>query len=355
MTILHRYIAKTVMLTSLVVILTVLGLSFFIGLLGELRDIGTGDYGFSQAFLHVVLKLPHDLYQFFPMLILLGGVLGLGVLSTRYELVAMRTSGVSLRRVILAVLSAALVLIIFATLLGECVAPRAIYIADKRKESAENNGQAVATTSGVWVHEGNNFLHIDRVMGHKHLQGVKRFEFDNQHRLLAAYYAEKLDFEDGRWQLHDLVKTTFSKDKTESQQLANSTWDLELNPNLLNVGMVEPEELTLSSLVNYSQHLTENGLQATRFQFEFWKRFFQPITTLVMILLAIPFVFAAPRSLTMSWRIMFGAIMGFAFYILNAFLGQVSIVYQVSPMIAAILPTLLFGVLGLGFMVKQRG
>lgn len=355
MSILNRYIAKTVIVASVSVIFAVLGLCFFIGLLNELRDIGTGDYGFMQAVGHVFLKLPHDLYQFFPMLVLLGGVLGLGILSSHHELIVMRASGVSVRKVVGAVLFAAILLIVFATLIGECIAPRAIFLANTHKATAENNGQAVATISGVWIHEGNNFLHIDRVIGKNHLEGVKRYEFDSEHHLLAAYFAKSLDFQGGQWELHDLVKTSFEKDKTVSKNFVTGTWNLKLNPNLLNVGMVEPEELSLPKLADYSKHLVENGLQANRFQFEFWKRIFQPLTTLVMILLAVPFVFGAPRSVTMGWRILFAVIIGFLFYILNAFLGQFSVVFQVSPLIAALIPTLVFACAGYVFMLKVNG
>jgi lipopolysaccharide export system permease protein len=354
--ILYRYITKTIILASAAVILAVLGLSFIIGLLGELRDIGTGDYGFQEAVIHIILRMPHDLYQFFPMLVLLGGVLGLGILSSNHELIVMRASGMSVQKVIRAVLSAALILIVVATLIGEVVAPRAIYIADKRKDSVENGGQAVATASGVWLHDGNNFLHIDRVIGKNHLEGVKRYEFDDQHRLLAAYYVKKLDLQNGEWRLTDMVKTTFqNNNSTSSEQAASGTWNLKINPTLLNVGLVEPEELSLHKLASYSKHLVENGLQASRFQFEFWKRVFQPITTLVMILLAIPFVFGAPRSVTMGWRILFSVMIGFAFYLLNAFLGQFSIVFQISPFIAALFPTVLFALLGYVFMLRARG
>lgn len=354
MTILHRYIAKVIMQASAMVIFAVLALSFIIDLLAELRDIGTGDYGLLQAVLHVILKIPHDLYQFFPMLVLLGGVLGLGILSSHRELIVMRASGVSIQRIVGAIISAAFVLIVIATIIGECIAPRALDLAIKYKENAENSGQAVATASGVWIHEGNNFLHIQRVMGHRHLEGVKRYEFDAEHRLLTAYFVKAMDFKQGQWQLTQMVKTTFGKDQTHSEQFATGTWDLALNPNLLNVGMVKPEQLSLLSLVKYVKHLVKNNLQANRFQFEFWKRTFQPLTTLVMILLAVPFVFAGPRSATMGWRILFGVIIGFSFYILNAFLGQFSVVFQVSPWIAALLPTVLFALIGYLFMLRTR-
>lgn len=348
MKILQHYIAKTILQAISLVILIVLILNLLISLLGELRDIGTGDYGIVQAIGHVLLCLPHDLYQFFPMLMLLGSVLGLSYLSTHHELTVMRASGVSINKIVKAVLFAAFILIIFASFLGEWVGPKAIYLADKHKQSAENGGQAIATASGVWIHEGNNFLHIDRVLGQHHLEGVKRYEFDAHHHLLAAYFAKSLVFSNGHWEIQDLVKTKISTNKTKSSKAATATWDLALNPTLLAIGMIEPEELSLPHLYQYYHHQLKNGQQTSRFQFEFWKRIFQPLTTLVMVLLAVPFVFGAPRSMSSGRRILLGVIVGFIFYMLNSFLGQLSVVFQLSPVIAALFPTVLFACVGCG-------
>lgn len=354
MKILHRYIAKTVIVTTALVVLVMVALIFLINLLDEVRDVGTGDYGFFQALTHVVLELPHNIYQYFPMMVLMGGVLGLGVLATHQELVVMRTAGFSVLKIAAAIVSAALILIFCATGMGEWVGPKGFYAAESRKQSEENGGQAVATLSGVWIHEGNNFLHINRVMGQHHLEGITRYQFDSEHRLLAAYYVKSLDLDHGKWLPHDMVKTTFANNQTTSQSIAAGTWDVALNPNLLNVGLIEPAEMSLRSLQAYSRHLIKNGLHAGEFQWEFWKRIFQPLTTLVMILLAIPFVLRSSRSVTMGWRVLFGITIGFSFYILNSFLGQFSIVFQVSPLLAAVCPTLVFAVLGYLFAIKAR-
>ncbi len=353
-TIIQRYIANTLLITTFFVVVIVIGLAFFVGLLGELKDIGVGDYNFTQAVIHTFLRLPYVIYQFFPMLVLVGGMMGLGTLATNRELIVIRTSGVSILKIMGAVIMASVVLIVLATILGELIAPQANFLADKRKDSAENFGQAVATASGVWVHEGNNFLHIEKVLGVEHLEGVTRYEFNAQHQLISAYYAKFLDYQQGRWLLRDVVKTSFLQDKTVSEKMAALTWNISLKPNLLNVGLIEPQEMSLPVLYKYSRHLVENKSQATRFQFELWKRILQPLMTLVMILLAIPFVFGSPRSVTMGWRILLGVIVGFVFYIMNALLGQFSVVFQISPFVSALLPTLVFAVLGGGLLLRVR-
>jgi lipopolysaccharide export system permease protein len=350
--ILNRYVAKTVILATLLVMLVVIGLAYFINLLGELRDIGVGDYGIMQAAMHSLLELPYNIYAFFPMLVLLGGLLGLSTLASHHELIVMRVSGVSIRKIIHAVFGAACLLIILGMFIGEIIAPRTHYLADIHKSSEQSGGQAVVTAAGLWVHEGNSFVHIDRVMAHKHLEGVTRYEFDGKHRLLASYYAKTMDFQNGRWQLHDLSKTVINADRTTSQQLPEATWDLSLSPNILNVGMIEPEEMPLTKLAEYTRHLVKNGTQAAEFQFSYWKRVLQPLTILVMLFLAIPFVFTAPRSVNMGWQMLVGIVTGFVFYILDSLLGQLSVVYQLPPFFAALFPILLFA--ALGFLLMRR-
>lgn len=354
MSILQRYIAKTVISATLIVVVVMLGLTFVINLLSELRDVGTGDYGFFQAVIHVVLELPHTIYQFFPMLVLMGGVLGLGVLASNQELVVMRSSGFSTRNIMGASIIAALLMIFVATVVGEWLAPKGYFIGETRKDSAQNGGQAVATITGIWMHEDNNFLHISRVIGLNHLEGVTRYQFNRQHKLLAAYYIKTMDIEKGRWLLHDVVKTSFNNNQTRSESFDNAHWDLVLNPNLLNVGLMDPAEMSLKNLYDYSQHFMQNGIRSASLRWEFWKRIFQPLTTLVMMLLAIPFVLRSSRSSTMGVRVLFGISVGFVFYILNAFLGQFSIVFQFSPILAAIFPTLLFAGMGYFFAMRAR-
>lgn len=349
---LHRYIAKTVILATLLVMVVILGLAFFINLLGELRDIGVGDYGLMQAALHALLELPYNIYAFFPMLVLLGGLLGLGMLASYQELIVMRISGFSIRHIMSAILSAAVILITMGMMIGELIAPRTHYLADLQKSTDQSGGQAVITAAGLWVHEGNSFVHIDRVMAHQHLEGVTRYEFDMHHRLLASYFAKTMDYSHGHWMCHDLVKTTFNLDHTKSERLSEARWDLTLHPNVLSIGLLEPEEMPLIKLSSFIHHLKKNGLQATEFEFSFWKRVLQPLTILVMLFLAIPFVFTAPRSINLGWQMVLGIVTGFVFYILDSLLGQLSIVYQLPPFFAALLPIFLFASIGL-FLVHR--
>lgn len=345
-TILQRYIARVIFAATGLASVIILGILALVIILRELKNLGEGDYGIGQAVLYVIFRLPNELYQFSPMLILLGTIIGLSVLSNHKELAVMRTAGFSMRRIMASVLSAALLLILTISVVGEWIGPELSYKAEVRKENAQNAGQAVVTAAGVWFHVDDNFIHVQRVVGRQLLEGVTRYQFDDKHRLQAAYYAKSMSYQNKQWQMHNVVKTTFYDERTKSQSFPHAAWDLKFNPTLLNVSLVEPNEMSLSKLSKLANYLEQNGLQSSEYRFDFWKRIFQPLASLVMVFLAIPFVLGTFSTSTLGRRILIGILVGFAFFILNAILAQLCIVFQLPAMLAAVLPAILFGMVG---------
>ncbi len=345
--IMQRYIAKTIILATCLAALIITSVMFLVTLLGEIKNIGEGDYGFNQALIYVLLRLPNEFYQFSPIFILLGCIMGLSVLSSHRELAVMRISGFGVRQIIYSVFSAVLLIILAVGMTGEWIGPHLSYKAEIRKENARHAGLAVVTAAGVWFHIDNDFIHIQHVIGRQRLEGVTRYEFDDQHRLRATYYAKTLSFEHNQWTMNDVVKTSFYDERTKSQSFQEVPWDLKLNPHLLNIGLVNPHEMSLPKLAKFARYLEQNGLQSSEYRYDFWQRIFQPIASIVMIFIAISFVLGTPSTQTMGWRIVVGIMTGFAFFILNALLGQLCVVYQLPTLLSALFPPLLFACFGI--------
>ena len=340
--ILPRYIARTIVLSTAMTALIIISILFIMAMMGEAKSIGEGDYSLVQAVWVVLMRMPNEIYHFSPLLVLLGSIVGLSILSSYRELAVMRSSGFSIRKIIYSVLIAAFILIMLVSMVGEGIGPVLSYRAVMHKENAKNAGQAVVSASGIWLHIGDNFIHIQQVMGRQLLEGVARYQFNDDHQLVAAYYAKTMLYQDGQWLMKDVSKTSFYKERTKSYFISEMPLDLKLNINLLNMDLLDPNEMSLSKLSNYAHYLNKNGLQSTEYTFNYWQRIFQPFSSLVMILLAIPFVLGSFSSSTLGLRIVVGIVVGFTFFILNALLGQLSIVYQIPTYAAALLPPLLF-------------
>jgi len=70
--ILDRYITKTVIGGTLMVLLVLGSLFVFIDFVSELNDVGTGLYHVFEAGIFVLLSLPRRLYEIFPTAVLIG-------------------------------------------------------------------------------------------------------------------------------------------------------------------------------------------------------------------------------------------------------------------------------------------
>lgn len=354
MNILSRYIGATVIKLTLLVLIVVLGMEYFILVVGEFGDIGHGNYGLLQALAYAALTLPNNLYSLFPMIGLLGSLLALGSLATSSELVVMRTAGVSVWRIIAAVLLGSLLLIVLLGALGEGVGPMAQRYADQMKVLAESGGQMAETAEGIWFKHNNNFIHVQHVLPNHDLLGISEYDFDSQHSMTAALKAASASEVDGQWMLHQVVESLITPKAVHVTHYASLPWGLQVNAKLLGVSKNSTAEMSLWALYHYIHYQKHNGMSASSFDLAFWQRSLQPLASLVMIFLAVPFIFGPLRSVTMGVRIVTGAVAGFSFYLINEFFGSFSLVYQIPPLLGASLPIILFALLAFALMQRVR-
>lgn len=354
MRIITKYLGVTIISYISLVILLLLGLQAFIEFMREFSNIGTGYYGLLQVICYVFLMLPFDVYQFFPMAGLLGCIIALGLLASYSELIVMRTAGLSLSDITLSIAKIAIVLIIFMLVIGEVLAPIAKKTAVSLRATAMSSGQTLLTLQGSWMRSGADFIHIDSISDDRELRGITRYEFDENNKLKTSSFAEIGTYQAGKWIFKNIVQTVFDDEKISSVTFPEQHWELKLNRRLIGMSQDDPDQKSLPKLYSYIKYRRLGGLNVGHYEFIFWQRIFTPLATLIMILLAVPFVFGPLRSATMGLRMLIGIMVGFGFHILNQFVGSMSAVYQVPPVLAAILPTMLFVLIGWIFLLKTN-
>lgn len=354
MQILSRYIIKTIINAILLITLILMGIEVLIAFISELSNIGTGNYGAMAALRFVMLDMPYQLNILFPMAGLVGSLLGLGLLANQSELVVMRASGYSTGQICRAVLLAAFFLVCFATIIGEGIAPYSENLALAGRVNAKNAGQALTTAQGVWLREGNAFIHINEVLTKHKLIGVTIYEFNGATELNKAFYAQNVAYKNHAWLLNDVSQTFLNNNKIVTAHIPQLIWHVALNSHVLQLANSDPRNMSLVNLNRYIDYLKQNGLSASTLQLSFWKRVLQPFSTIVMIFLAVPFIFGPLRTVPMGFRILAGISVGFCFYILNEFFGPLSLLYQIPPIFGAALPTLLFIALGSWLLWRTR-
>ena len=314
----------------------------FISFVSELQHVGINDYGSLQALIFVLLNLPQLLYQVFPSAMLLGGLLSLGALASTSELVVIRAAGISISRITVAVLKAGFLLIVIVVLIGEFLAPMTISAAKTMRAEALEGRVLTGDRRGLWSKYGNNFVYIGTVLPDVQLRDVVIYELDQEHRLKKTTLAGQAHYEDGLWHLQEVTNSEITDDQVTSSVNAVETWPAMVSTDLFNVLNLEPEDMSASELWQYSSYLDENELDSDSFWLAFWIKMFTPLASVGMLMIAVPLVLTSnSRSGGMGQRILLGVIIGVAFYVFNRVINQMGIIYGISPMLSAGLPSLL--------------
>lgn len=350
---LDRYIGTSVFFAILAVLGIIVGLALLFAYIDELGDI-SASYGLLDAGIWVLLTIPRRTYEMLPMAALIGCLIGLGNLASSSELTIMRAAGVSIRRIVWAVMKPMLVIMLAGVLIGEYLAPWSENLAQANRAMAQGGGEAQSSKRGLWHRQGDEFIHINAVQPNGVLLGVTRYQFDAERNLLSASFARRALFQSDHWQLEDVVTTQLQEQSTAVVNSPSQRWDVELNPQLLGTVVLEPEALSVTGLWRYIHYLADQGLANGRYWLAFWAKILQPLVTAALVLMAISFIFGPLRSVTLGQRVFTGVLVGFVFKIGQDLLGPSSLVFGFPPLLAVLIPAAICALAGL-VMLRRAG
>jgi len=351
--ILEGYIGRTVAMSVVTVILVISSLFLLIGFAGEFDKIGSANYTLLMAAQYTILLLPDRIYEFFPLATLLGSILGLGALANSSELVVIRTAGVSVFRIVAAIMKTALILMLIAFIMGEVIAPPALQYAKLQRVKALSKDISLNTQYGLWARDSDTYIHVQRASNEGKLFNIHLYRVDDNHQINQVLHAKTADYDGENWQLNDIEQTDISMQQVKVTKIKSMQWKTLLDPELVSVVTFEPSKLSIWKLSSYISYLEENGLETAQYELAMWSKIIMPFTIAAMVLLAVPYVFGSLRRTSVGQQILIGFLVGLSFFIANRLLGQMSIVYHFHPALGASIPTLLVFV-GTFFLFRKR-
>jgi lipopolysaccharide export system permease protein len=351
MKIIKRYLSAEITASTLLVFTALLMLFAFLDLIHELGELGKGTYRLLHIMAYVLLSLPGHAYELFPIAALIGTLFALAQLVANSEYTVMRVSGVSISRMALTLVEVGLLFSVLTFVTGELVAPPAEQFAQQLRARAITGVIAQEFRSGLWVKDERNFVNVSQVLPDSVLVGVKIYEFDSEHRLRRISLAQRGEYlKNNLWRLREVVQTNFEGDKTSVSRIAEATWRSVLEPNLLSVLLVAPEQMSAWNLYSYVQHLRENNQQTSRHEIAFWNKLIYPFAVLVMMVLALPFAYFQQRTGGVGAKVFAGIMLGIGFAMLGRLFTYLGLLRDWPPFWSALLPTLIFLSLAVAMM-----
>jgi len=353
MSIVDRYVGRTVLAAIALMLLAIVGLDMIFRLIDELNSLG-GDYQSPQALAYALMTTPSRINVMLPMSALVGCLAGLGSMATSSELVVMRAAGIPTTRLIWSAMKPAILLLAIAMTITEFVAPKLEQIAESDREMKKNHAEALISGAGLWNREGNEFMHFNVVQPNGVLYGVSIFHYDEERRLQSALFAKRATYIKGEWLLEEVVGTAFSEKRTDKIQHNTLAWHSQLSPELLDLVSLDAKDLSLRGLWRYAAYLGKQGLANSEYMLAFWQKAMLPLSTLSLVLVAISFIFGPLRTVTMGFRIFCGVLVGIVFRTSQDMLGPASVVYGFAPFLASLIPVTICVVVGVILLRRVR-
>jgi lipopolysaccharide export system permease protein len=340
MGILSSYLMRSILASTLLVLLVLLALAGLFEFISQLEDT-RGNYGVPQALLYTLLRLPQLAFEMLPIAALIGSLLGLGGLANNSELVVMRTAGLSVARLAGMVAISGAVIMILTGVIGEFIGPPLDYFARTMRDEGRFLQEDRDYGNAAWVKDGPVIMHLERINPEFQFGALYMFRFNEDNTLQSIARAENAGIDDAdKWILENFRETQFGDDGVQVVESSIAVESFDVSGDLLGITLVKPVSLSGRGLISYINYLHKNDLSAKRYETELWSRVSKTVTVVIMPVLALAFVFGSLRSSGSGSRLLIGVLIGLAYFLASEMIANSGQVFNLNPAIVTWAPSL---------------
>ncbi len=349
--IMDRYVTRLFSWVFLLVVLSGVSLFIIFDLSENFDDILKNKVGSGVVLSYYKYLSLQMFYDIAPIVVLVATLLTFSLLSRTNEITAAKSLGMSLYRLSLSAVAAALLVTFFCGYLESSVLPASNEKVAKLKDRI--HGKVTARTyrradrqwlfgQGRYIY---NYIHYDPQQAS--LQRLQVFDFDDQHRLTRRLFAESARYYgDDAWVFNNgwarsfqgvdvTAYTRFKEPKIVRYPETPAYFDSEIRP---------PEQMRYGELKGYIRELKESGQSVPELQVQLEEKIALPVASLIMALVALPFAFRLGRQGAL-YGIGISLVLGIAFMAVYAFFTKMGAAGALPPAVAVWSPAAVFSLL----------
>lgn len=355
-TLLDRYILTEYM-KNFVLILVALVLIAELILATQLVD----DMFKSKAGIDVLLQflkfnIPQWVFYILPVAAMTTTLITFGSLTRNSEIIAMRSSGISLYRISLPIIVASIALSAFAFWLQDRILPMTNKVANEYRSQLKGIPAAVASAlERHWISGSDGFYNYDLFdLRRKTMFGFSVYQLDlNTFALQKRIYAREARFIGNQWQLRQGWQRTFIKGRSKFGAFRIEKIRLPVNPDYFITEQKGPDVMNFQELQNYIKYIRERGYDFVRPAVDLQAKLSFPTVSLILTLIAIPFSFTTGKRGAL-YGIGISIVMGIVFWFFLALTKSLGYLEILNPFLAAWTPNIMATLFALYLLFKLR-
>jgi lipopolysaccharide export system permease protein len=304
----------------------------------KIDDFMEAGLPFSKAVSFFTYKTPFVVAQIMPVGLFLAILVVFGLMSKNNEIIALKSSGISVYGLLWPVVSLGLLFTILLFFLSEVIVPfttskaNEIWLREVRKELAITTRE-----KNVWIRGNRSIIHIRYYdASNKTLNGISLNRFDRNFNLIRRVDARKGVFRNERWILYHSMVQTFEhrtgryivKFHDESPEV------LDFTPDDLKRVMRRSEEMSFKELLSYIKKVEAEGYDATRYRVDLHAKIAFPFVCIVLCLVGTGISFRGRINEGLPVVIAYGLGIVFLYWIFHSFCVSLGYGEMLPPVIA---------------------
>jgi len=347
--ILDRYIIKEVM-SFVALAVAALTIMLIVRTLFELTDLLINK---KVALLYVVrllfYRLPAYLVLTFPMSLLASSELAIGRLSNDGEITAMRAAGISLRRIVIPFVIAALVISILSFLINDYIVPEANRAHQNIiRENVLKKGPSYIRRNVFFRDAENRYFYVNR-FDEKNMvmQNIMVYEFSRE-KSPRTITSKKGEWVADTWKLENGTIHNYDEEGETTYEVNFATMDIIVKEDLQKFfkNQRTPQEMNSKELRQQINILQQVGTDTKSFEVVLHMKYSVPFSGLIFILLGVPLGLRVKRG-SKATGIIISIVLVFVYYIFVSTARSFGNGGVLAPVLAAWLPNIIFAILGI--------
>lgn len=353
------YVSKNFITWLAITALTLLVIIGFFESIETLRRVmSKPDVSLSLVIELSLLVLPQRFIELLPFIVFLASLLSLWRLNQLQEITALRAMGVSGGQLALGLcVTSILIGICSLTVLNPIAAVlNARHSALEERILKRNHQSLTISHTGFWLKEtqgtAKTILHADSfLLNDRTFKNVTFYEFDKNDQFKERIDAKEAMLLDGKWHLKDTKTWSNSTVIAQQKELYRPT---DLTFEKIKRSSTQPNQLPFWRIPAFIKQQIKNGMSSLIYEV-YWHRLWAEITLLgVMSILAVGFCLQNTRHKAASRMFGIALVTGFIIHFFNNIIHAYGIGDRISPALAAWIPPLVTGLLGIGYLMHAE-
>lgn len=360
--ILHLYFARRFFWTFAGVFGVFFVLMALIDLIKELQDFP--DLPFADILEIVLLNAPMSNYEILPLVIILSSVATFIRLARSSELVVVRASGRSALRALVAPVTVAAMIGLFAITVFNPIVAASAKRSNDLVSSHMGGGMTVLAIAieGLWLRQGGEdgqtVIYAERASSDfSVLYNTTFLSFSPSGDPISRISADVAKLAEGEWTLQDVKKWDLSgSDNPEATATAQTTFALpsDLTQDRIADSFGKPEYVSLWNLPEFIAQLENSGFSARRYAVWFHMELARPLFLTALVMVAAGFTMRHARLGNTGVSVLVAVMLGFGLHYIRNFAQILGENGQIPVMLAAWAPPAASFLLALGLLLHRE-